>query len=297
MPSYSYMLLDVFTDRPFGGNQLAVFPDARGLDSATMQRLAAELNLAETTFVLPPRDPANDYQVRIFHSRAEMPMAGHPTLGTAYVLAAREPGKALLRFEEIVGMIPVRITYDGAVPAFIQMEQPPPTFGTTFARPEIIAQMLSLPLDALDPHLPVEVVSTGVPYLIVPLTSLSAVRDLRFRHDVWAREVAAFSPASIFVFAMETETVGATTHCRMFSTDEGGIEDAATGSANGPLGCYLARHGLIARQPTVSIVSEQGFEMGRPSLIHIEIGRDGDLITAVRVGGSCVPMGEGMFRL
>ena len=305
MSKYNYVLVDVFTDRAFGGNQLAVFPDARGLSSEQMQALGKELNLAETTFVLPPADPANDFQVRIFTPVLEMPMAGHPTVGTALVLAwqglTAAPGseaETIVRFEEKVGLIPVKIKWEEGSAVFSQMQQPLPEFGPVFNEPETIARMLSLPPEALHPDLPVELVSCGVPYLIVPLRNLAAVENIKFRPDILQQIQPGLKDANVYVFTPQAATDQAQVHSRMFWLDDGVFgEDAATGSASGPLGCYLARHRVFGDAARLALVNEQGVEMGRPSFIHIEIEQEDGRITAVRVGGQAHYMGSGFFEL
>jgi trans-2,3-dihydro-3-hydroxyanthranilate isomerase len=304
MKQLHYCLVDVFTNQPFGGNQLAVFPDARGLASETMQALAKELNLSESTFVLPAEDAASDYRVRIFTPAVELPMAGHPTVGTAFVLAHEgmvqltEP-ETTITFEEGVGMVPVTLfTREGQL-NLIQMRQPLPTFGPVFDDREAIAHMLSLDPALLDPTLPLEVVSCGVPFLFVPVKSLEAIRASRFRLDVWERVLRDFAAPHVFVFTQEVVLPDSTVHCRMFAPAMGIAEDPATGGASGPLGCYLVRHGLV--HPTAArssqMVSEQGFEIGRPSLLQVTIDQDGQHITGVYVGGQCCFMGKGWITL
>jgi len=304
MKQLHYCLVDVFTNQPFGGNQLAVFPDARGLAPETMQALAKELNLSESAFVLPVEDVASDYRVRIFTPAVELPMAGHPTVGTAFVLAHEgmvqltEP-ETTITFEEGVGMVPVTFfTREGQLD-LIQMRQPRPTFGPVFADREAIARMLSLDPALLDPTLPLEVVSCGVPFLYVPVKSLEAVRAIRFRLDVWERILRDFAAPHVFVFTQEVMLPDSTVHCRMFAPAMGIAEDPATGAASGPLGCYLVRHGLV--QPTAvgssQMVSEQGFELGRPSLLQVKIDQDGQDITGVSIGGQCCFMGKGWITL
>ena len=301
MKNLRYHLVDVFTDRPFGGNQLAVFTDAGGLSAGIMQAIAKELNLSETTFVLPPEDSRNDYRVRIFTPAVELPMAGHPTVGTAFVLAAERMiessgPETAVNFEEGVGTIPVTVEWRDGSPAHIRMSQPLPVFGPRFVDAAGIAEMLSVePRAILETQLPMEVVSCGVPFLFVPLKSLQDVRGVRFRRDVWERVLARFVAPHVFVFTRETETEGATVHCRMFAPALGISEDPATGGASGPLGSYLVRHKVIdaGGGGSVECVSEQGFEMGRPSFIKIEIEQNGEGISRVRVGGQCYLMGEG----
>jgi trans-2,3-dihydro-3-hydroxyanthranilate isomerase len=300
MHELHYHLVDVFTDQQFGGNQLAVFPDGRGISDAVMQAIAKELRLSETTFVLPPDDPAHDCRVRIFTPARELPMAGHPTVGTAYVLAREgrtdiHDGEATFTFEEGVGPIPVTLAIRAGQPEMIWMQQPQPTFGPVVEDRATFADMLSLSPEDLDPRYPLQIVSTGVPFLYVPLASLDAARRARLRHDLWERVAAPQDIQKLFLFTQEVEYAGSTVHSRMFAPGIGIAEDAATGSASGPLGCYLVQYGLAAAGQT--IISEQGIEMGRPSFLHICIEREGDVFTRVGVGGKSVYVGRGTLSI
>jgi trans-2,3-dihydro-3-hydroxyanthranilate isomerase len=298
-----YHLVDVFTDRAFGGNPLAVVTNGRGVDDATMQAVAKEFNLSETTFVLPPDDPRHDWRVRIFTPGSELPMAGHPTVGTAFVLARehlipRAEREVNIIFEEGVGPVPVRVEFEGGEPSFAEMTQPLPRFGPRLDDRASVARTLSLEESDIEPALPVEVVSCGVPFLYVPLRTLDAARRARPRVDLIERASQAPGvPPQVFVFTRETEGPGSTVHSRMFAPTFGITEDPATGAASGPLGSYLVRYGLVPCDPSAEIVSEQGIEMGRPSYVRITIERQGDDITAVRVGGQCHFMGEGFIEL
>src|SRR5215207_170009 len=303
MRKLHYHRVDVFTDRVFGGNPLAVFTNGRGLSPETMQAIAKEFNLSETTFVLPPDDARHDYRVRIFTPANELPMAGHPTVGTSFVLArehmvARSGDReTTITLEEGVGPIPVRIEFKDGEPVFAEMTQPPPTFGPRLEDLAPIAEMLSLDVSDFDELLPVEVVSCGVPFLYVPLKTLDAARRARPRADVMERALAGVVPPEVFVFTREVERAGSTVHSRMFAPPLGIVEDPATGAASGPLGSYLVRHGLVTCGDggAAHIVSEQGIEMGRPSFIKIRIETDGDEITGVQVGGQSVYVGEGFI--
>ena len=300
--NYRYLLLDVFTNRRFGGNPLAVFPDGQGIDSKMMQAIAKEFNLSETTFVLPPTEKSADYQVRIFTPTAELPMAGHPTVGTAFVLArerikAQQPPPTTLSLQEGVGIIPVTLAWDTPPAPKITMRQLLPTFGPRFENLNTLASVLSLEPDDMMPNVPIEVVSCGVPFLIVPVKTLQAVQRIAFQQSLWERELAHLTP-EILVFTQQTQTPEANVHCRMFAPALGIAEDPATGSANGPLGAYLVRYGLVPFQtPTISLLSEQGFEMGRPSLMSITIEHVDQQISGVRVGGHCVFIGEGVLEI
>lgn len=292
-----YHLVDVFTDRAFGGNPLAVFTDGRGITDAVMQSIAKELNLSETTFVLPPDDPGCDFRVRIFTPKSELPIAGHPTVGTAFVLS-REGivAKSEVVFEEGVGPVPVSIGRRGDGAGFIEMSQPAPKFGPRVEDKDAVAEMLSLDRRAIS-DLPIEVVSCGNPFLFVPIDTLESMRRIRLRSDLAEPIVKPVAATGVFVFTTEVEVPASTVHGRLFAPGEGIVEDPATGSAAGPLGCYLSRYGVTAGKGEVKSVLEQGIEMGRPSFLHIRIGHSDNEITAVHVGGSCVYMGSGQLEL
>lgn len=304
MKKLPYQLVDVFTNRAFGGNPLAVFTETHGLTSQVMQLIAKEMNLSETTFVLPPDDPQHDYRVRIFTPAVELPMAGHPTIGTAFVLAlaSRAKGKrpTALTFEEGVGPIRVTVEWQDDSPAYVQMTQPLPIFGSRFTDAEVMARMLSVDPQAItETGLPMEVVSCGVPFLFVPLRSLQDVGSIQFRLDVWEHALRGFEAPQVFVFTQETETREARVHCRAFAPALGIREDPATGGASGPLGCYLLKHGIIAADARgeAHCLSEQGFEVGRPSFLRIGITQSHGTITNVQVGGQCYLIGEGRLLL
>ena len=301
MRKIRYHIVDVFTDRAFGGNPLAVVTNGRGISSELMQSIAKELNLSETTFVLPPESPENDYKVRIFTPGSELPMAGHPTVGTSFVLAREHMirlggERVTIRLEEGVGPIPVDIMFRDGAPDLIWMQQPLPTFGPRFDDLAATAEMLTIAPEAIDETLPIEVVSCGVPFLYVPLKSLEAARSVRLRLDVWERSPQAADVNGVFVFTKETELPGSTVHSRMFAPGLGITEDPATGAASGPLGCYLVRHKLFPEAQRAEFTSEQGIEMGRPSIVKIVIEQEAGEITRVRVGGRCVFMGEGYLE-
>lgn len=281
MTRHEYHLVDVFTDRPFGGNPLAVFKDGRGIRDDAMQSIAKELHLSETTFVLPPKSSAADHRVRIFTPDTELPFAGHPTLGTAYVLAEGKDGA--MRLEEGVGVISVTLRE-----GFVQMVQPLPTFSGTTTSRKAAADALGLAVEEVRSDVPIQVGSSGLPYLFVPLSNLKAVRRARRPNGL---------DANVYVFAMSAERSGSHVHGRMFDQGLGIGEDPATGSAQGPLGAYIVAHELVQAAPTTRIRSEQGFEIGRPSILDIEVDRVGAAITAVRVGGRCVPMGGGWLEV
>lgn len=294
-----YQLVDVFTNERFGGNPLAVFTNGRGLTTENMQRIAKELNLSEVTFVLPPDNPANDWKVRIFTPAVELPMAGHPTVGTSYVLAREamvsvSEAHPVIRLEEGVGVIPVTFQFANGLPSLIQMQQPAPTYSPEFTDRSLVTSLLSLEASDLA-DFPVQEVSCGVPFLFIPVKSLAAVQKIKFRADIWEQSVQQHY-GHFFAFTSETLHPTSTVHSRMFAPAMGIPEDPATGAASGPLGCYLVKYGWVKDNPA-NIISEQGFELGRPSYIHIEIRQAGDTINFVGVGGECVFMGEGSLDI
>jgi trans-2,3-dihydro-3-hydroxyanthranilate isomerase len=290
MAEYAYLLVDVFTEQQFGGNPLAVFPEAAGIAPELMQRIANELNLSETSFVLPAEN-GGDFRVRFFTPHMELPLAGHPTVGTADVLRRegiiKAPGRVI--FEEGVGPISVTLAEDGV----ITMQQPVPRFGDVIADREAVAEMLSLSADDLHPDYPVQPVSSGVPFVYIPIRNLDAMARIKLRRDVWDRLLKDSDAPHVFTFTPQTQLPGSTVHCRMFAPAMGISEDPATGAASGPLGAYLVKYGLVPTEQAAAIVSEQGVMMGRPSLIHIQVQLDGDQITGVAIGGRSVYMGSG----
>ena len=295
MPSYSFVTVDVFTERRFGGNPLAVFPDARGLTDAQMQSLAHELNLSETTFVLPPADAAHTARVRIFNRTREMPFAGHPNVGTAYVLAGagRATGDTLT-FEEIAGLVAVRIerASDGALRgATIDAPQP-----LTVAEPipaATIAACASLDeRDVIaDAHAPVHA-SVGNPYVfaeVAPSALTRAVPDIAAFRRAIAERPAYHGRFSVYLYARD----GAGLRARMFAPLAGTLEDPATGSAAAPLAALLLS---LTGNQMVAYEITQGVEMGRPSVLRARAWRRGAEIRA-SVGGTCVPVLRGTVEL
>ncbi len=297
MKHLRYYLLDVFTDRPFGGNPLAVFPDADDLSKDLMQRIANELNLSETTFIQSPKREDSDCTVRIFTPENELPMAGHPTLGTAQAilsenLLSRRNEDALI-FDEGVGQIRVDLTAPGEDSPRLSMHQPLPQFLDTIGT-EIAASMLSLEPEEIDSNLPVQIVSCGIPMIIVPVKTLTGIGRIKPRYDLIEAHLEGCPSQEFFVFTRETTRPDTDVHCRFFAPRFGVPEDAATGSAHGPLGSYLFTHDK--RHPK-QFVSEQGVEMGRPSKIFVEIRDRQGVISDVIVGGHCLPMGRGELMI
>ncbi len=296
--SYRYLHYDVFTDHLFGGNQLAVFLDGRGLATETMQAIAKEMNFSETTFVLPAEKQGTDARLRIFTPGEEMPAAGHPTIGTTFALAragAIDRGRQSFTFGCNIGPVPVAMTWNGDDLSFAWMTQSLPAFGEAMPDPARTAAALSLsPAAVAGTGHPVQVVSCGVPFLFVPLTTRSAVDNVVVNPALLEELLRATKSAAhgVFVFSAQPGDARATVYSRMFAPDLGVMEDPATGIASGPLGCYLVRHKIVQPEKAEAMISLQGVKMGRPSHVHISIGVDKGEIASVRVGGEAVLAGE-----
>jgi trans-2,3-dihydro-3-hydroxyanthranilate isomerase len=277
---YRYVVCDVFTNEAFTGNQLAVFTDARGIPEHQLQRLAKELNLSETTFVYPPKADGHVF-MRIFTPSSELPFAGHPTLGTAFVLAG--PLQLLeIRIETGRGTIAVNVEREGARIVFGRMEQPLPTIAPF----EQVDELLSA-LGDVEPVLPVELYDNGVPHVFVALRSRDDVVALQPDQS----RLAALGVYGINCFAGD----GLSWKTRMFGPMLGMAEDPATGSAAGPLALHLARHGKIAFGDEIEI--SQGAEIGRPSTLYARVDGTADAVERIEVGGSAVIVARGEFSL
>jgi len=294
---YDYAQWDVFTDEVLTGNQLAVFLHPDGLSDDLMQRMAREMAFSETTFVFPGGDRPAGFRVRIFAPNRELPFAGHPTIGTAFALARDgriRPGTTEVIFQEGIGPIVVELEWEDEQLEFAWMHQMPPTFGKPLDDLDGVAMALDVEPSALrSTGLPVQEVSCGSPFILVPLATRESVDRVSVNSAAMANvlERAEAPQRSIFVFSLEPAKDGATVYSRMVGF--GDREDPATGSASGPLGSYLVRHGVVSPAEAASILSRQGVSMGRPSWVHIRIETDGDDITDVMVGGRSVFVGDG----
>lgn len=293
----AFLHYDVFTDEPLTGNQLAVFPDGRSLSTGRMQAIAREMNFSESTFVLPAEEVGTDVRVRIFTPGAEMPMAGHPTIGTTFALAETgviAPGTARVVFGLNIGPTPVDLEWDGTRLGFAWMTQRTPVFGQPLADRAGAAAVLGLVEADLAAGLPVQIVSCGVPFLFIPLRDKDTVDRASSNPAAFARLGAAEDGEhAVFLFATSPREAEETVYSRMFAADFGILEDPATGSASGPLGCYLVQHGLVAPADAGGILSLQGVKMQRPSRIHIAIEGGPGAIRSVKVGGRAVLVGRG----
>ncbi len=298
-----YLTADVFTDRKFGGNQLAVFPDARQINSDLMPRIAQEFNYSETTFVLPPDDPSHTAKVRIFTPGGELQFAGHPTVGTAHVLASIGAIKLTgdethIVLEEGVGPVPVTIRAKNGRPDFAQLTAAKlPQIGPPPPSADTLAAMLSLKSgEVLDNGMKAEALSCGTPFLFVPVRDRAAVGRSRIKMDLWESALGGYITKEVFVFAMDAELADNDIRARMFAPGIGVPEDPATGSACVALAGYLA--GRDPRtQGTLRWIVEQGFEMGRPSILEIEADKKHGAVTTVRVGGRTVLVCDGTMEL
>jgi trans-2,3-dihydro-3-hydroxyanthranilate isomerase len=280
MPIVRYVLVDVFTDRPFAGNQLAVFTDARALDAATMQALAREMNFSESTFVLPA-EQGGHARIRIFTPVREIPFAGHPTLGTAIVLGL-STGLDGIRLETGSGIVPLRFEREGGGVSFAWMSQPLPR-SIPFDQGPALLEALGVTRS----DLPIQAYDNGLQHAYVNLPTPEAVAALKPDQN----RLLELPPFGFNVFA----GAGKRWKTRMFAPGHGVAEDPATGSAAGPLAVHLARHGRIAWGD--EIIIEQGTELGRPSRLHARASGSAEGPTAVEVGGAAVVMGRGEFNI
>jgi trans-2,3-dihydro-3-hydroxyanthranilate isomerase len=292
---YRYLHYDVFTDHRFGGNQLAVFPKAAGLPTQTMQQIAREIGFAETTFVTRPERPETDVRMRIFTPGTEMPMAGHPVVGSTFALAREgviAEGRTSWVFGLNIGPIPVSMEWSHSRLDFAWMTQRTPEFGPTFEDIGRVAAALGLGEDDIRATgLPVQQVSCGVPFVFVPLATRAAVD--RAAPDVRLLDFEAY----LFTTDRGGAQDAATTYSRMFAPVLGVAEDPATGGASGPLGSYLVRHAIVKPEQARSILNLQGVKLGRPSWIHISIESADGEISRVRVGGTSVFVAEGTMEV
>jgi trans-2,3-dihydro-3-hydroxyanthranilate isomerase len=285
------LFLDVFTDKAYAGNQLAVFPDGEGLTSKQMQMLAREINYSETTFVFQASKAGADFSIRIFTPKAELPFGGHPVLGTAYaimnILDIWPVKKTVLKLKMKVGVIPLE-----KLGGNIWMTQKEPQFFKTYADKKYIASLVNLTAEDISDDLPMEEVSTGNKVLIVPVKSLAAVQRASGDTDKLIRFYEESGTHAPYIFTRETVNKRAKIHSRFFAPHLGIIEDAATGSAAGPLTGYLLKHKVFGK--SFEILNEQGLEMGRPSKILMSGEVKGGKYI-IKIGGTCAYAGKGSF--
>lgn len=297
-----YFTYDVFTRVPFGGNPLAIFPDATHLPDGIMQRIAGEMNLSETVFLGPPETSEGTARVRIFTPSVEVPFAGHPTVGSAIFLAgsepSKDPGSVVLVLEENVGSVPVEVRFEDGRATFARFTTAvPPEHRPSPFTPEELAGLVGLePADVCPEGWPAEMVSCGLPYFIIPLASVDAARRAVLDSSKWRSLLADSWAHHVYLVSPDAEAPDVDLRVRMFAPGSGVAEDPATGSAAAALGGYLSA--LSGRASgTLSWTVEQGLEMGRPSLLYVEAERSGGRTTAVRVGGGAVPVCRGTMAI
>jgi trans-2,3-dihydro-3-hydroxyanthranilate isomerase len=297
-----YLTLDVFTATPFGGNQLAVFPDARGIPEGSLLPITREFNFSEVTFCYPPEDAAHTRRVRIFTPGGEIPFAGHPTIGTAAALALAEgalEGKAgRFTLECGVGLVPVEVRVEDAARVWAEFAVAKlPELGPQAPTINTLSEILSLePSDLVGGALSPQAVSVGYPFLLVPIKSLDALARARVRMERWEQTLAKFWAKELFLAARDPEKGEHHWRARMFAPGLNIPEDPATGSAVAAFGGWLAMKDPKPEGAFAWSV-DQGIEMGRPSRLDVSATKEGGAVTAVRVAGRAVLMGEGALRL
>lgn len=305
MPTYSFIQCDVFTQQAFGGNPLAVFPEGDGIGDAMMQTIAREMNLSETVFVLPPTDPAKALRrLRIYTPGTELPMAGHPVVGTWNVLAQLgvvsppEGGDGIVTIHQElkVGILPVAIEFSGGEPLKVVMTQPPPQIGEPLDLTEAVARALSLSASDIGfDGFPVVIASTAVPFLMAPVRAREALSRIVTNSSALSELIQQTGVSGIYAVSPETHRAEALVSSRMFSDATLGIgEDPATGSAAGPLAATLVHFGVA--QPVNGLarfVIEQGVDMGRPSYIEAEVEGERGAVRLARIGGATVTVAKG----
>ncbi len=297
---YEYQHLDVFTDQPLTGNQLAVFLDPNDLETDEMQAMTREINFSETTFVVPAETEDTDVRVRIFGRNREMQFAGHPTIGTAFALAQAgriEPGRGRYVFGLGIGPTALELEWLEGELAFAWMDQLNPTYGAILEDKAAVEAAIGLEPGSIMPEHPIQEISCGSNFLFVPLVTRAAVDGVTINAAAMgeAFEKAGMQRRGMFIFSPEPGDDSATVYSRMLGLS--GFEDPGTGSACGPLGCYLVHHGLVPQAEAGSIVSRQGVKMNRPCEVFIRIGTDGESIGRVQVGGRSAAVGTGTIVL
>ena len=292
MRNLRFYIVDVFAEEKYAGNQLAVFRDAGGLADAEMQKLAKEMNYSETTFILSEEQNDGGHDVRIFTPDAEIPFAGHPTLGTAYIIQREVIGQAVpqVTLNLKVGRIPVEFTYKGDVARVLWMQQKPPVVGKSVDR-VAMAGVLGIGEGDIDHDFPIQEFSTGLPFVIVPLKTLAVLRRIQVNNERLDRLVGGLDAKAILAFSPEAYKKRHDLAVRVFAGFYGVPEDPATGSANGCLAGYLLHHRYYGKD-LIDLKVDQGFEIGRPSLLMLKASRSGKEMD-VRVGGSVLMVAEG----
>lgn len=294
MDKLVFYIVDVFAEEKYAGNQLGVFRHGKNLSDTEMQRIAKEVNYSETTFILSEEERDGGYDVRIFTPEEELPFAGHPTLGTAYVIQQEiikeSVKKVILNLK--IGQIPVSFNYSQGKVDIMWMEQKPPIFGEILDKAKV-SKVLSLEENDIDDRFPIQEVSTGVPSIIVPLKTLDAVKHSRVAKDMYFDLIKDTEAKAILIFCAETYSGENDLNVRMFADYYGVPEDPATGSSNGCLAAYLVKHRYFEKEQ-IDIRVEQGYEIGRQSLLYLRAEeREGEI--DVSVGGRAVMIAKGEF--
>jgi len=292
MEKLTFYIVDVFTEQKYAGNQLAVVRDAAGLSDDQMQNITKEMNYSETTFILSDDQRNGGYDVRIFTPAQEVPFAGHPTLGTAYIIQQEIIKEQLetIILNLKVGQIPVTFNYKGKDKNVLWMKQIEPAFGQII-EPEPISEVLGINTSDIDERFPVQEVSTGMFFMIVPLKTLDAVKRAKIARDKYFRLIENRQAKAILVFCPETYSQENDLNVRVFVDYYGIPEDPATGSGNGCLAGYLVKHRYFGKDQ-IDIRAEQGYEIGRPSLIYLR-AKDTEGQIEISVGGKVVMVARG----
>jgi trans-2,3-dihydro-3-hydroxyanthranilate isomerase len=294
MPNLPFLILDVFATGKYTGNQLAVCLNAEGLTDIEMQQIAREINFSETTFITNSAQVNGGYNTRIFTPATELPFAGHPTLGTAFAIQQELIGQAIERINlnYKVGQIPVDLNYLNGEPDILWMHQQQPQFYDALAA-STLAAVIGVKTTDIDSRYSIEPVSTGLPFIIIPLTNLAAVSQAKLNLDLYHRTVADLPAQAILIFCPETVNPDRQLHVRVFTECFGIPEDPATGSANGCLAAYLAKHHYFG-SPNIDITVEQGIEMGRASLLYLR-AQSTENNCPISVGGKVIKIAQGEF--
>ena len=301
--TYSFYTVDVFTDTIFGGNQLAVFPNAEGLSSEIMQKIAAEFNFSETGFIVESTVKNATKKLRMFTPTQELPFAGHPTLGAAYILGITDDinnknNDVNITLEEGVGLVPITIKFNNKQPIYTEFTSPQlPEFSDQVPSIEELASILNLNLEDFrkDKYYP-QAVSCGLPFLFVPINNRDALKRIKLNSDRWQQILGNSWASSLYVFCFEPENKGSNIRARMFAPGLGVAEDPATGSAATAFGGYLGIR-EIEKDGTFHWRIEQGFEMGRPSFLEVRTEKVNGKINSIAVGGSSVLVTKGNIYL
>ena len=292
MADRRFYILDVFAEEKYAGNQLAVIRDTDGLSDSEMQKIAKEMNYSETTFVLSQQERDGGWDVRIFTPETEVPFAGHPTLGTAFIIQQEIVSKQVetIKLNLKVGQIPVTFNYEGQRPDILWLKPIYPIFGNVFDTREIV-DILTITKDDIDDRFPIQSVSTGLPFIFVPLKTLDAVKRAGVIKDKFFEWVRDKDAKLIFVFCPQPYSSENHLNARMFANFYGIAEDPATGSANSCLAAYLVKHRYFGTDK-IDIRVEQGYEIGRPSLLYLKAeDKNGEI--DISVGGKVIMVARG----